>query len=157
MFDFNYDLYLEGNHKAVTEDSTVIPNLVLVELNTDHFTNSFVGAVEGSNINRLWTLEGTATKDGLLNLKLVPDAIDLKISIPRPETVFPEVGTRYYMPLVHNTFEDCIADFWSGSQRDVERFKSGLVHLTDKAAYLHSRVLLTAYPNRGEADKEKPV
>lgn len=64
--------------------------------------------------------------------------------VPEPLRVAPVVGTRYFVPEIESRFEK-LSGFsnWDGDELDQRWLARGLVHLTEEAAALHAKALLS--------------
>lgn len=63
--------------------------------------------------------------------------------VPEPLFEKPEIGTEYYVPDMNsrNSFVDSFT--WVNDPIDKDYFEKGLVHLTEEAAELHAKALLS--------------
>jgi hypothetical protein len=78
-----------------------------------------------------------------LNTRTKPSYIIINnIDVPQPEKNKPNIGDLYYFTCVsHHAGWSCTE--WTGSNHDLHRLSSGLIHLDNEAAIRHSKALLS--------------
>ena len=78
------------------------------------------------------------------------------INIPEPLREKPEIGTRYYSPLIAYGRAETICNVWDDDRIDEDRFSYGLCHLDRGSAKQHAKALLSltarATPSTPSAD-----
>lgn len=90
-------------------------------------------------------------------LRVKPQTVEIRCSVPRPLDCAPPAGTAYSIPDLSS--ESCIRrKVWTGDEGDRRALERGLVHLASADAYQHTDALLrgTALPRRFVAEPSKP-
>lgn len=73
--------------------------------------------------------------------RLAPETVTRTITYPKPESVAPELGRRYWTPAIRGS-DDFAEHFWYGNTYDQMKLARGLVHLTVEAAIAHAKALI---------------
>lgn len=63
------------------------------------------------------------------------------VSFPKPEIQTPEIGTKYYTPILCTT-QPYDYHTWEDTQIDYKYFKMNLIHLSKENAIAHAKALI---------------
>lgn len=63
------------------------------------------------------------------------------VSFPKPEIQTPEIGTKYYTPILC-TIQPFDYHTWEDTQIDYKYFKMNLIHLSKENAIAHAKALI---------------
>ena len=96
------------------------------------------------NLKGEWlSLSGNPAWDNKWEYRRKPKTININgFEVPEPMRESPEIGTTYYY--VDFSLKNHVDDFmWDGGDFDMALLKSGALHLTQEAAEIHAKALLS--------------
>lgn len=121
--------------QAIVDDKTIEQRPILHPIGADTW---FVAAPRH-------VLEGVACgwAETHKYFRIAPETIQIgDYAVPKPESVLPALGCRYYFPQVCARNMLCGVGTWDAHEADRQRLSRGLVHLTPEAAEQHAKALI---------------